>query len=108
MKNGCLNSLLGAAAVVAMVVGIVFYFLGYETVTIVCAVITLIDSAYRVFFGDQHNFKTEAIAAIIGLIVALIFHLNILPCIAVALCIEATAAFVIGWAMVIVVAIFNK
>lgn len=82
---------------VASVSGIICYFTGLFTITLICGLITLLDSAIQVFWGEQNNFVTEIITIIIGAMVALIFHLPFFACIFLFLCIGSAFMMLFGW-----------
>lgn len=82
---------------IASIIGIICYFTNITTVTIICGIITLLDSAAQVFWGSQKNFNTEFITIVIGIIIALIFKLSIFPCVFLCLCIGSALLTVIGW-----------
>ena len=59
----------GLISNLAAIVGVIFGFIN-PTVTIICAIIALIDSFLQITFGEQNNLVTEFLEIIIGLIVA--------------------------------------
>lgn len=71
---------------IAAIVGIIAYFIN-PTITIICGIITFIDSLVQIFLGNQNNITTEIVTIIIGLIVALIIDVPVFACICFALCI---------------------
>lgn len=84
----------------AAIVGIITYFIN-PTITIICGIISFINSLIQIFFGDQNNITTEIITIIIGLIAALIFDAPIFACICFALCIGEILLLLIGWLMLL-------
>ena len=68
------------------IVGIVFYYLGYDAITFICAGISLVHSFINVCWGDQNGFVTEILTLIVGSLVAVIFKCEFWACLAVAIC----------------------
>ena len=68
------------------IIGIIFYYIGLPIVTIISACLSILDSILQVKYGDQNSLATEVITVIIGVIVALIAKISIIPCVAVTIC----------------------
>lgn len=83
-------------AVICSVIGIITYYTGFPVATYICAAITIADSLIQIIWGDQNNPVTEIVTAVIGLIIALIAQIPILPCIAVALCFGTAIVTLLG------------
>ena len=66
-------------------------------VTMVMAAISLFASVLNVWFGDQNNFVTEIIAIGIGLLVALLFEIEILLALSAAICLGDMIISILGW-----------
>ncbi len=79
------------------VAGIVFYFLGFVWITILCALISISDSIIQVVWGEQNSFATEILAAFIGVVVSIFAHVPLFGVVALAICIESTALLLIGF-----------
>ena len=92
----------GAFSTLASIAGIVFYFTGLQTYTIICAICTLIDSFLQIKFGEQNNLTTEIISIIIGIIIALFAKVNIIGCASVSLCIVNALMSILGIASIII------
>lgn len=75
--------------------GIICFFTGHETITYFCAAFSVIHSFLNVVFGDQNGFGTEIFTIIVAMIVAVVFHLDMLGVVAVAICIGVYAIFLI-------------
>ena len=102
MSKSTVN-MIGIIANIVAIAGIVCFFCGLRTVTVICAVITIIDSFIQIRWGDQNNFVTEIIAAIVGVFVALFTKTNIVHLISVVLCIWCIVALLFGWIYLIVI-----
>lgn len=88
-------SILGLISTIASIIGIIFFFIN-PTVTIICAVISALNSILQVAFGDQNNITTEIVTIIIAVIVALIIQKPIFPIICFAICIADAIMSVLG------------
>ena len=97
------SNIISAISTIFAIAGIVCFFCGLRTITIICAVVTIIDSFVQIRWGDQNNFVTEIIAAIVGVFVALFTKTNIVHLISVALCIWCIVALLFGWIYLIVI-----
>ena len=81
---------------ISSIVGTIFFFINIK-VTIICAILAIIDSFIQVIFGDQNNLVTEILTVIVAVIVALIRDANIFHYAAFALCVVSAVFTVIGW-----------
>ena len=91
--------------VVASVVGIVMYYSGNHTSVFWCAVLIILEAILQKIRSSENRFPVLIITAVISLIVALIFKLSILPCIAVGLCWLSTVFYGFGLLFMLVTAI---
>ena len=89
---------------IAVVAGIICYFTGHETITYFCAAFSLLHSFLNVVFGDQNGLGTEILTALVGMVVAVMFKLDMLGVVAVALCIGSVAFLVVPY---LLIAIFS-
>lgn len=80
--------------------GTISYFCNMPIFAILFGVIVLGESIINVLKGTQNNLITELVTLVVGLILALVFRLNIPSTLAVALCISNLLFTVIGWGMV--------
>lgn len=89
-------SVLSVIDIIAVIIGCIFYFIN-PTVTIICGVITAINSVTQVVWGDQNNFSTEIATIIISLIIASLADLPIFEFICFILCAVDLLMLVVGW-----------
>lgn len=101
MRPSPLATIFGILSVVAAIVGVIFFFIN-PTVTIVCAVISILNSIIQVVCGDQNNLTTEIATIVIAIIIALIADISIFNTICFALCIVEALMTVIGWIFMLV------
>jgi hypothetical protein len=97
--------IMGGIELLVALVGIVCFFIGHETITLFCAAFSLLHSFLNVVFGDQNGFGTEILTIFIGMIVAVVFRLNMLNVVAVAICIGVYAILLIP---LVLFAIFGR
>ena len=88
--------IIGFVSSISAIVGVVFWFIN-PTVTIVCALITIIDSIIQVIFGDQNNLTSEIATVIISAIISLIAKTPTFETICFGLCLVAAVFAIIGW-----------
>ncbi len=75
---------------IAAIAGIVFYFAlksfsPWKAIVIICGVLVVMDTGYR--YGIASRYIFETVYLVIGIIVAVIFHLPFWPTLALAECI---------------------
>ena len=85
----------GLISNLAAIVGVIFGFIN-PTVTIICAIIALIDSFLQITFGDQNNLGTEFLEIIIGLIVAWISGESWLVMTSYVICMGTAIVWIVG------------
>jgi hypothetical protein len=85
---------------IAVVAGIICFFTGHETITLFCAAFSLLHSFLNVVFGDQNGLGTEILTMLIGVIVAVVFKLDMLSVVAVAVCIGSVAFLLVPFLLV--------
>jgi hypothetical protein len=85
--------------------GIICFFTGHETITYFCAAFSILHSFLNVVFGEQNGFGTEILTIIVGVIVAVVFHLDMLGVVAVAICIGSVAILIVP---LVLFAIFGR
>lgn len=90
-------SVLNLLDIPASIAGVVCFFLGFPSVTYICAVVTILNSFAQVLWGDQNNFRTELFTVFAGLVIAVLFHRPIALCVAFALCAGSLLFLLIGW-----------
>lgn len=86
---------MGAIEFLTSLAGIICFFTGHETITYFCAAFSLLHSFLNVVFGEQNGFGTEILTIIVGMIVAVVFKLDMLGVVAVAICIGTYAIFLL-------------
>lgn len=96
MNKSFFITILGAVSTIASIVGIIFFFID-PTVTIICAIISALNSILQIALGDQNNITTEIVTIIIAVIVALIMQKTIFPIICFALCLVDALMSILGW-----------
>lgn len=96
MRQSPFATIFGVLSTIAAIVGVVFFFIN-PTVTIICAIISALNSLVQVIWGDQNNLNTEIATIVIGVIIALIADFSIFNTICFALCIVEALMTVIGW-----------
>ena len=93
----------GAFTSLAAIAGIFFYFYGLYFWTIICASLCLGECIFGRVIGELKTFITSIIAVVIAFVVSIVAYIDLVPCIALALCIEAVLTSVAGWIMVLIV-----
>lgn len=96
---------LGALEFIVALVGILCFFIGHPTITLFCAAFSLLHSFLNVVFGDQNNLMTEMFTIFVGMIVAVVFKLNMLNVVAVAICIGSVAIMIVP---LLLIAVFGR
>lgn len=96
MNQSPFISVIGAISTIASIVGAIFFFIN-PTVTIICAIISALNSILQVTFGDQNNITTEIAAIIIAVIVALIIQKPVFLIVCFAICLVEALMSVLGW-----------
>jgi len=86
---------LGGIEFFVAIAGIVCFFTGHQTITFFCAAFSLLHSFLNVVFGEQNGFGTEIFTIIVAMIVAVVFKLDMLGVVAVALCIGSAAILIV-------------
>jgi len=86
---------LGGIEFFVAIAGIVCFFTGHETITLFCAAFSILHSFLNVVFGEQNGFGTEFLTVFVGLIVAVVFKLDMFSVVAVALCIGSVAILIV-------------
>ena len=86
---------MGTISLVASIVGVIFYFIN-PTVTIICGIISVINSVYQCCKGVQNNINTELAAVALGLLGAIIFKVSIFATICFALCVAESVLMIAG------------
>ena len=81
---------------IASMIGIVCFFIN-PTITIICGILSLVNSILQVAFSDQNNLSTEITTIIIAIILALIIKTPIIPLIALFLCGVEILMLIISW-----------
>lgn len=97
--------ILGTIEFLTSLAGIICFFTGHQTITLFCAAFSILHSFLNVVFGDQNGFGTEILTIFIGMIVAVVFRLNMLNVVAVAICIGVYAILLIP---LVLFAIFGR
>lgn len=93
----------GAFTSLAAIAGIFFYFYGLHFWTIICASLCLGECIFGRFIGELKSFITLIVAVVIAFVVSIVAYIDLVPCIALALCIEAVLTSIAGWIMVLMV-----
>ena len=88
----------GIISAISALVGVICYFIN-PVITIVCGVVSLINSVIQIAFGDQNNFGTEFFSIIVAVIISLIFDLPIFTFIGFILCVVEVIMAFLGWVM---------
>lgn len=86
---------LGAIEFLTSLTGIICFFTGHQIITLFCAAFSLLHSFLNVVFGEQNGFGTEILTIIVGMIVAVVFKLDMLGVVAVAICIGTYAVLLL-------------
>ena len=94
---------LGIFTSLAAIAGIFFYFYGLHFWTIICASLCLGECIFGRVIGELKSFITLIVAVVIAFVVSIVAYIDLVPCIALALCIEAVLTSVAGWIMVLIV-----
>lgn len=87
----------GIVSTIMAVIGIVFYFLDNQTITIIAAVFSLIDSFVQVVYGDQKHWISETITIFIAIIISVIFELSLFGTLAIFICFENALLTILGY-----------
>ena len=87
---------LGFISSISAIIGTVFWFIN-PTITIICAVISALNSIVQVCFGEQTNLVTEIATIIISAIIALIAKTPIFITICFGICITDAVMSILGW-----------
>jgi len=82
---------MGTIEFLTSLAGVICFFTGHQAITLFCAAFSLLHSFLNVVFGDQNNLGTEIFTVIVAMIVAVIFKLDMLGVVAVAICIGTYA-----------------
>jgi hypothetical protein len=96
---------MGTIELFVVIAGIICFFTGHETITYFCAAFSILHSFLNVVFGEQNGFGTEILTIIVGVIVAVVFHLDMLGVVAVAICIGSVAILIVP---LVLFAIFGR
>lgn len=96
-----LSRISGILSVVFAILGIIFWFIN-PLVTVICAVLTLIDSVIQIKYGGQNGFATEILEIIIGSAIAIIAKLNYLNTVSFVLCIGTFLLWFVGIISIII------
>lgn len=83
---------------ISSIVGVICYFIN-PVITIICGVVSLINSVVQITFGDQNNLSTEIFSVFIAVIISLIFDLPIFAFIGFILCVVEIIMAFLGWVM---------
>lgn len=97
MKISVITTVSSFVGFVASITGIISFLLNNPIITVICAVVTLVDSGIQIFIGDQNSFITEILTVLIGAIIGLITKIGIFSGIAVALCFVCAFMTLLGW-----------
>lgn len=89
----------GFISILVSIAGVICFFIN-PTITIVCGVVSVINSLIQRFFGEQNSLITEFFTIFVAIIVAVIAKLAILQTVSFALCLDETILGVIGWIIV--------
>ena len=92
-------NIFGFISILIAIAGVICFFIN-PTITIVCGVVSIIDSLIQRFFGEQNSLITEILTTFVAIIVAVIAKLAILQIVAFALCLAEAILGVIGWIIV--------
>ena len=92
--------ILGTIEFLASLAGIICFFTGHQTITLFCAAFSILHSFLNVVFGDQNNLGTEIFTIFVALIVAVVFKLDMLSVVAVAVCIGSVAFLLVPFLLV--------
>lgn len=93
----------GAFTSLAAIAGIFFYFYGLYFWTIICASLCLGECIFGRVIGELKSFIALIVAVVIAFVVSIVAYIDLVSCIALALCIEAVLTSVAGWIMVLIV-----
>ena len=88
-------NILGFIITLTSILGIIFFFIN-PVITIVCAVLSILNSVIQIFAGQQNNFTTELITGIIAVIIAFIAKISYINTICIALCIGDVLMNIMG------------
>lgn len=95
-----ISNISGFISSLTSILGTIFYFFN-PTVTIVCAILSILNSLIQVVFGDQNNLNTEIATIIIAAIVALFIKTSIFNFTCFAICAVDSLILIIGWIFMI-------
>ena len=87
----------GIVSAIMSVIGIVFYFSDNQTITIVAAVISLLDFIIQVVGGKQNSLIAEIVTIIIAIIVSTIFKLSFFNTLAIFICFADSLLTISGY-----------
>ena len=88
----------GIMSAISSIVGVICYFIN-AGITIICGVVSLINSVVQITFGDQNNLGTEIFSVFVAVIISLIFNLPIFAFIGFILCVVEVIMAFLGWIM---------
>lgn len=94
---------LGFITSLAAIAGIILYFIGLPLWTVICAALSLGEAILGHVIGELKSFATQIWASLIACVISIAAHIDLISCIALALCIEAVLTSVAGWIMVLIV-----
>lgn len=102
MYQSPLAKFIGTLSTISSVIGLIYFFIN-PTVTIICGIISIINSIIQVLFSDQNSLTTETLTIFISIIVALIIHKPIFQTVCFALCIGDVLFLLLGWIHLIII-----
>lgn len=88
-------NLLGFISAIVSIAGIVLFFFN-PALTIICAIVSIINSLLQVFIGEQNNFSTEILTIVIAAIISFIAKISYINTICFALCISNALFYIVG------------
>ncbi len=101
MNNSSLVTFFKIFNLITSTLGIIFFFIN-PIFTLICGILSLLNSVVQVVEGEQNNFNTEIATIIICCIIALIFKLNLFYFISFILCVADIVMLLAGWIVVLV------
>lgn len=101
MNQSPIASIFHVLSILAAIIGIIFFFIN-PAITIVCAIISVLNSIIQVVFGGQNNLNTEIATIIIAVIIALIIDTSIINIICFALCAADILMLISGWIFMLI------
>ena len=81
---------------IASIIGVICYYSDIYQVTIICGIISLINSFLHVIFGNQNSLATEIVTIIIAAIIAIIFEFPFFSFVSLFICIADILFQLIG------------